>query len=112
MPSIDTPGAVHRLKDQSHWDPTVATYQPEQIVLFGSHAWDEPDKSSDVDLLVVVSESAETAYVYLLTPSSAKAKLSLTRNFLARREDEFARLQHELAALRGELTIQGANPCG
>ena len=40
----------------------VATYQPEQIVLFGSHAWGEPDEDSDVDLLVVVSESTEPAY--------------------------------------------------
>lgn len=40
----------------------VATYHPEQIVLFGSHAWGEPDESSDVDLLVVVSESTEPAY--------------------------------------------------
>ncbi len=27
----------------------VATYKPEQVVLFGSHAWGEPDESSDVD---------------------------------------------------------------
>ncbi len=40
----------------------VATYQPEQVVLFGSHAWGEPDENSDVDLLVVLSESNEPAY--------------------------------------------------
>ena len=40
----------------------VETYHPEQVVLFGSHAWGEPDDSSDVDLLVVLSESAEPAY--------------------------------------------------
>ena len=40
----------------------VATYQPEQVVLFGSHAWGKPDESSDVDLLVIVSESTEPAY--------------------------------------------------
>ena len=40
----------------------VATYQPEHIVLFGSHAWGEPEEDSDVDLLVVVSESTEPAY--------------------------------------------------
>ncbi len=39
----------------------VATYQPEQVVLFGSHAWGEPDENSDVDLLVVLSESNEPA---------------------------------------------------
>ena len=40
----------------------VATYQPEQVVLFGSYAWGEPDEDSDVDLLVIVSESSEPAY--------------------------------------------------
>jgi hypothetical protein len=35
----------------------VAEFQPEQIILFGSHAWGEPDEDSDVDLLVIVSES-------------------------------------------------------
>ena len=40
----------------------VATYQPEQVILFGSNAWGKSDESSDVDLLVVVSESAEPAY--------------------------------------------------
>ncbi len=40
----------------------VATYEPEQVVLFGSHAWGKPDEDSDVDLLVVVSESAQPAY--------------------------------------------------
>jgi len=40
----------------------VATYQPEQVVLFGSHAWGTPDENSDVDLLVVLSASDEPAY--------------------------------------------------
>ena len=40
----------------------VATYQPEQVVLFGSHAWGNPDENSDVDLLVVLSASDEPAY--------------------------------------------------
>lgn len=39
----------------------VAAYQPEQVVLFGSHAWGEPDENSDVDLLVVLSKSDEPA---------------------------------------------------
>ena len=40
----------------------LSACQPKQVVLFGSHAWGEPDESSDVDLLVVVSASAEPAY--------------------------------------------------
>ena len=37
----------------------VAEFRPEEVFLFGSHAWGEPSESSDLDLLVIVSESAE-----------------------------------------------------
>jgi len=35
----------------------VVEFQPEQIFLFGSHAWRKPDENSDVDLLVIVPHS-------------------------------------------------------
>jgi len=41
---------VRRLVDGLH---------PEKIILFGSHAYGEPDEASDIDLLIVVSESDE-----------------------------------------------------
>ena len=43
------------------------------------------------------------AYAYLLTPSGARAKLQLTRDFLARKEREFEQLQVDISALRLEL---------
>ncbi|MGH8021299.1 MAG: nucleotidyltransferase domain-containing protein [Opitutaceae bacterium] len=38
----------------------AAEFQPEQVWLFGSQAWGQPDEGSDLDLLVVVGESDET----------------------------------------------------
>ena len=38
----------------------VAEFQPEQVWLYGSHAWGHPHDDSDVDLLVVVADSDET----------------------------------------------------
>ena len=38
----------------------VAEFQPEQIWLYGSHAWGSPHDDSDVDLLVVLRHSDET----------------------------------------------------
>jgi uncharacterized protein len=35
-----------------------AEFNPEQIILFGSHAWGTPTEDSDLDLLVIVTESA------------------------------------------------------
>jgi len=36
----------------------IEQYRPEKIILFGSHAYGEPDAGSDVDLLIV-KETAE-----------------------------------------------------
>jgi len=44
------------------------------------------------------------AYAYLLTPAGAKAKMQLTRDFLARKEREFEQLQSEIKRLRFEVT--------
>ena len=49
------------------------------------------------------------AYTYLLTPRGASAKVRLARAFLAHKEQEFERLQTEIAALRGELRTEGRN---
>ncbi len=41
-------------------DRLVTEFQPEQIWLYGSHAWGNPHDDSDVDLFVVVGDSSET----------------------------------------------------
>lgn len=38
-------------------DRLVAEFNPEKIILFGSHAWGEPHADSDVDLLIVINSS-------------------------------------------------------
>ncbi|WP_369018047.1 nucleotidyltransferase domain-containing protein [Thermatribacter velox] len=40
----------------------VENLHPEKIILFGSHAYGNPVETSDIDLLVVVSESNEPRY--------------------------------------------------
>jgi hypothetical protein len=44
---------VERLKEGLH---------PDKIILFGSHAYGKPNDDSDIDLLIVVSESNEPSY--------------------------------------------------
>jgi uncharacterized protein len=40
----------------------VQGLQPEQVILFGSHAYGEPNEDSDIDLLVIVADSDEPRY--------------------------------------------------
>jgi uncharacterized protein len=35
----------------------VEEFHPEQIILFGPHAWGTPNNDSDIDLFVIVPES-------------------------------------------------------
>ncbi len=35
----------------------IEIYHPKYIYLFGSYAWGEPDKDSDIDLFIIVEES-------------------------------------------------------
>lgn len=46
---------VHRIADQllPYLKVLVEQFQPEQVILFGSYAYGNPDEHSDVDLLVV-----------------------------------------------------------
>lgn len=43
------------------------------------------------------------AYAYMLTPRGIRAKVSLTRSFLARKEGEFEQLRATIAQLREEV---------
>ncbi len=40
-------------------DRLKAELQPDEICLFGSHAWGVPTDDSDVDLMVIVHDSME-----------------------------------------------------
>ncbi len=40
----------------------VTALQPEQIILFGSYAYGEPNEDRDSDLLVIVSQADEPRY--------------------------------------------------
>jgi MarR family transcriptional regulator, temperature-dependent positive regulator of motility len=50
------------------------------------------------------------AYRYLLTPAGAKARLQLTRDFLARKELEFEQLKAEIKELQQEVTEEKFTP--
>jgi hypothetical protein len=46
-------------------------------------------------------------YAYLLTPEGIRAKLELTRNYLARKEQEYITMKAEIEAMRKAIGYQG-----
>ncbi|MBN8453835.1 MarR family EPS-associated transcriptional regulator [Accumulibacter sp.] len=47
----------------------------------------------------------KSKYAYLLTPEGISAKLHLTRNYLARKEQEYLTVKAEIDAMRAELGV-------
>ena len=83
----------------------VAEFHPEQIWLFGSHAWGEPRAESDLDLVVVVSASDES---YLRRAQRAQGCLwgiPIGMDVLVPTKNEFERVRH----LKGSLTYKIIN---
>ncbi len=70
----------------------AAALKPEQIILFGSHAWGTPTADSDVDLLVIVAESDEAPHQRAVRAHRALRGLAVPCDILVRTQAEMARI--------------------
>jgi len=58
----DTRYPVHKIADQllPYLRVLVEQFHPEQVILFGSYAYGEPTRDSDVDLLILTDNATES----------------------------------------------------
>jgi predicted nucleotidyltransferase len=78
----------------------VAEFQPEQIWLFGSHAWGSPADDSDMDLMVILRESDERPIRRDQRAQRCLGRLPISADVLVRTRQEVNRVRD----LRGSLT--------
>ena len=85
----------------------IAEFQPEQIWLFGSHAWGEPHTDSDVDLLVVVSHSDETPIRRSQRAHRCLRGLRMPKDVLVETLQEVERVQAHPSSLENSIFRRG-----
>ncbi|MBM3333702.1 nucleotidyltransferase domain-containing protein [Candidatus Sumerlaeota bacterium] len=85
----------------------VAEFAPEQVILFGSHAWGEPSDDSDVDLLVIVSESCERLTQRATRAYRCLRGLPLPTEILVKTRAEMERFQDVYASLECQILERG-----
>ena len=90
--------AVERLK---------AEFQPEEIYLFGSHAWGTPDEDSDVDLMVVVSDSDERTIQRMQRAHRCLRGMGIAKDILVPTRAEVDRYKHLRASLFHQVLAKG-----
>ena len=69
----------------------VAKLRPEKIYLYGSHAYGQPHRDSDVDLLIVVTKSALSNHRRAVEAYSALRGLFLPAEIKVVTREEFER---------------------
>jgi predicted nucleotidyltransferase len=90
--------AVERLK---------AEFQPEEIYLFGSHAWGIPTDDSDVDLMVIVRESSEKAIRRMQRAHRCLSGLGFSKDVLVPTRAQVDRYKHLRASLFHQVLAKG-----
>ena len=85
----------------------VQEFSPEQVILFGSHAWGEPNEDSDVDLFVVVKESNQTPYQRGVRAHHILGDLNVPKDVLIKTRSELERKQTVAASLENLILKNG-----
>ncbi|MFO8011881.1 MAG: nucleotidyltransferase domain-containing protein [Phycisphaerae bacterium] len=85
----------------------VAEFNPERIVLFGSHAWGQPDTDSDLDLLVIVSESDESPIERARRARRCLRSLGVPLDVLVKTVEEYEYFRPVVASLEHRIAEQG-----
>ena len=95
--------AVERLK---------AEFQPEEIYLFGSHAWGTPTDDSDVDLMVIVPASDERPIRRMQRAHRCLGDLDMSTDVFVPTRAEFDRYRTVKASLSHAIAEKGKRSYG
>ena len=85
----------------------VAEFQPEQVWLYGSHAWGHPHDDSDVDLLVVVRHSDETPIRRAQRAHRCLRGLRMPKDVLVETRQEVDRVKELKTSLENAILSRG-----
>ena len=85
----------------------VIALNPEQIILFGSYAYGEPTEDSDVDLLVIVSQSDEPRYRRARHAYKVLRGIGIAKDILVMTRAEVERKANVPSSLINQVLSQG-----
>jgi predicted nucleotidyltransferase len=85
----------------------VAEFDPEEIYLFGSHAWGTPTEDSDIDLLIIVSASRERSINRIRRAHRCLNDLDFSKDVFVLTRQEFERYQHLPVSIQYEILRRG-----
>jgi uncharacterized protein len=98
IPSDVRKEVIRRLVDEFH---------PEAIYLFGSHAWGKPTADSDLDLLVIVSQSRQKPIQRAVRAQRSLRGIKAPVDVLVKTRREFENFSSVRASLEAQIAREG-----
>jgi predicted nucleotidyltransferase len=85
----------------------VQGLQPEHIILFGSHAYGEPTQASDLDIMIIVSESSEPAHRREQKAYACVGAVGVSKDLLVLTREEFEEQSQVVTSLARRVKEKG-----
>lgn len=85
----------------------IKTYNPLEIYLFGSYAWGNPDRDSDLDLVVIVDQSNEKSYKRPIPGYDALMSMRIPNDIIIYTKQEWDELASNKTTLAYKIKNQG-----
>jgi uncharacterized protein len=85
----------------------VAEFHPEQIILFGSHAWGTPNPDSDIDLCVIISESDERPIKRMQRACKAIGIMGISSDILVKTRQEIDCFKDVISSFERQILTKG-----
>jgi len=85
----------------------VEGLQPEQIILFGSYAYGEPAEGSDLDIMVIISESREPSHRRAQRAYGCVGAVGVPKDLLVLTREEFERQARVATSLARHVKEKG-----
>jgi uncharacterized protein len=85
----------------------VDEFDPDQMVLFGSHAWGKPNEDSDIDLLVIVPDTDERPTARAVRAHRCLRGVPVPMDLIVKTRKEMNRFGTVPASLEAEILERG-----
>ena len=85
----------------------VQEFQPEKVILFGSHAWGQPTPDSDIDLMVIVKHSTQSDYERAVRGYRCLSGINMPKDIIVKTKEEFDFFRFVRASLEYQIAEEG-----
>jgi predicted nucleotidyltransferase len=85
----------------------VAEFDPDQVLLFGSHAWGRPHEDSDIDLLIIIPDTDERPTARAVRAHRCLRGVPAPMDLIVKTREEMKRFGSVPASLEAEILERG-----